>query len=75
MGVGFLFFFSQLLLFSELYTANDTRHFAGKGLMLRLDRQLLLHLTKRSHGCQRVHTRRLGLLHRRVMSRPCRSAP
>src|SRR6058998_1312177 len=33
-GVGFLFFFSQLLLFYELYTANDTRHFAGKGLML-----------------------------------------
>ena len=33
-GVGFLFFFSQLLLFSEPYTANDTRHFAGFCLML-----------------------------------------
>ena len=37
-GVGFLFFFSQLLLFSEPYTANDTRHFAGKCLMLKLNR-------------------------------------
>ena len=32
-GVGFLFFFSQLLLFSEPYTANDTRHFAAKCLV------------------------------------------